>query len=97
MQVRFFNGVGACEMIRDTDKFKQILVVVSFAGILGFRTKDGHRVHPFPVQPKWVPLYRDRFSADRGDLPSWIIKKQEVKHCYRMQFPLDLCRAMTCH
>jgi hypothetical protein len=31
------------------------------------------------------------------DLPSWIRKKQLPKDCYRMQFPLDLSRNITCH
>ena len=52
---------------------------------------------PFPNQPQWVPVYRERFAGARGDLPSWIVQKQETKHCWREQFPLDLCRAMTCH
>ena len=30
-------------------------------------------------------------------MPSWIVRNKETRHCWREQFPLDLCRAMTCH
>ena len=72
-------------------------IVVEFLGFSGFVDKKGERAHPFCSQPKWVPVYREKFVAARSELPSWIVKKQEVKDCWRMQFPLDLCRAMTCH
>jgi len=72
-------------------------IVVSFASFRGFLAKGGHRVYPLPNRPQWVPIYRQKFTALRSDLPSWITKKQEVKYCFRIQFPLDLCRAMTCH
>jgi len=72
-------------------------IVVEFAGFAGFITKGGQRVYPFPNQPHWVSVYRQRVSALRSDLLSWIVKKQEAKDCYRIQFPLDLCYAMTCH
>jgi len=51
----------------------------------------------FPQQPHWVPVYRERFVAARSDLPSWIGQRQEPKDCWRAQFPLDLCRTLTCH
>ena len=72
-------------------------IVVDFSGFRGFLTKTGQRSHPFPNQPHWVPVYREKFVAARADLPSWIVMKQEVKDCWRVQFPLDLCSAMTCH
>ena len=72
-------------------------IVVKFADFRGFTTEAGSRVFPFPSQPHFVPIYRQKFAAPRSDLPAWIVKKQEVKHCHRTQFPLDLCRAMTCH
>lgn len=72
-------------------------IVVHFSGFRGFLTKTGQRSHPFPNQPHWVPDYREKFVAARADLPYWIVMKQEVKDCWRVQFPLDLCRAMTCH
>ena len=72
-------------------------IIVAFSGFRGFLSQTGQRSHPFPNQPQWVPVYREKFVAPRADLPSWIVKKQEVKDCWRVQFPLDLCRAMTCH
>jgi len=70
-------------------------IVVKFAGFKGFATKTGS-VFLFPSQRHFVPIYRQNFRALSNDLPVWIKKKQEVKHCYRTQFPLDLCSAMTC-
>ena len=72
-------------------------IVVDFVGFRGFLTKSGTRIFPFPNQRHWVPVYRDKFVAPRSELPSWIVKKQAPKDCWRVQFPLDLCRAMTCH
>ena len=72
-------------------------IVVDFSGFRGFLTKTGQRSHPFPNQPHWVPDYREKFVAARADLPYWIVMKREVKDCWRVQFPLDLCSAMTCH
>jgi len=74
----------------------------NFRGIVGANKDRGsidsdQRLVPFPNHPHWVPVYREKFTAARSDLPSWIVKKQEPKHCWRQQFPLDLCRAMTCH
>ena len=66
-------------------------VVVRFPGFQGFQSKDGRRMLPFPNQPQWVPVYRERFAGARGDLPSWTVQKQETQHCWREQFPLDLC------
>jgi len=86
-----------CEALLAGKNPPRYCIVVSFAGFRGFLTKGGHRVYPLPNQPHWVPIYRQKFTALRSDLPSWIIKKQKMKYCFRIQFPLDLCRAMTCH
>ena len=72
-------------------------IVVEFPCFQGFRAKNGERIHPFPRRPEWVPIYRERFSIKRHSLPSWIVKKQQPHLCWREQFPLDLCHAITCH
>ena len=35
-------------------------IAINFPGFTGFRTKDGRRMSPFPQQPHWVPVYRER-------------------------------------
>jgi len=72
-------------------------IIVSFSGFRGFEMKDKRVVYPFPNNPHWVPVYRERFVVARSDLPSWIVQRQEPRDCWREQFPLDLCGAMTCH
>jgi len=71
-------------------------IAVDFPGFRGFLTGNG-RIFPFPTQPHWVLMYHEKFTVVRNDLPSWIVRKQEPRDCWREQFPLDLCRAMTCH
>jgi len=58
------------------------LLTVSFAGLRGFRSKDGCRMLPFLYQPQWVPLYLERFVVAHGDLLSWIVQRQKQKHCW---------------
>ena len=72
-------------------------VVVDFPGFLGFLTKDDRRIFPFMNNPRYVPIYRDKFIASQSELPSWITKKQSMFNCWRQQFPLDLSRHITTH
>jgi PIF1-like helicase len=72
-------------------------IVVEFPDFKGFPSDTEERVHPFPHKLKWVPIYRERFTPLRCNVPSWIIKKQTTARCWREQFPLDLCRAITSH
>lgn len=72
-------------------------IVVDIPSFKGFLQRDGRRIRPFVNQPTWVPVYREKFVAARSDLPSWIVKKQQPRDCWRVQFPIDLCRALTCH
>ena len=75
-------------------------IVVDFPGFHGFVEKTGNaesRIFPFPNHKQWVPVYRQKFSVSIKDLPAWVRKKQMPKDCYRLQFPLDLSRNITCH
>ena len=72
-------------------------IIVDFPGFQGFLAKNGERVRPFAEHPNWVPIYRQKFVPKRSTLPSWIIGKQHSTDCWRLQFPLDLCSAITCH
>jgi len=74
-------------------------IIVDFPGFQGFPSSrdGGERVFPFPKHPHWVPMYRQKFTAARKDLPSSVTKKQELSNCYREQFPLDLSRHITTH
>src|SRR5208282_2555948 len=67
-------------------------IVVDFPGFQGFVTKRNtdERLFPFPSNPNRVPIYRQKFTPVRRDLPQWIAKKQDTADCYREQFPLDL-------
>src|SRR5208282_5112810 len=74
-------------------------IVVDFPGFQGFVTKRNtdERLFPFPSNPNRVPIYRQKFTPVRRDLPQWIAKKQDTADCYREQFPLDLSRHITVH
>jgi hypothetical protein len=74
-------------------------VIVDFPGFHGFPKKDDPsvRLYPFPNKKTLVPIYRDKFIPLRKHLSTAIIKKQTVSECYRIQFPLDLCRNCTAH
>ena len=69
-------------------------IIVNFPGFQGFLSKDGERVHPFIQQPHWIPIYREKFTIKCSSLSSWITGKQ---YCWRIQFPLELCRSITVH
>lgn len=72
-------------------------IVVEFPEFHGFLEKldsTETRCYSFNNHAHWVPIYRKQFKED---LPGWIRKKQELKDCYRMQFPLDLSSNITAH
>lgn len=91
-----FNNAD-CDLLLSGKHPPPYCIVVDFPAFQGFLTKDGERVYPFAHHPTWIPIYREKFSVKRCTLSSWIIQKQESKDCWRSQFPLDLCRAITCH
>ena len=75
-------------------------VIVSFESFRGFSDSDdpsAPKRFPFPRQPSWVPIYREKFTVVKKDLPQWILKKQLASECYRLQFPLSLSRHITAH
>ena len=76
-------------------------IIVNFPGFHGFLKKtvggEETRIFPFPKNKQWVFVYRQKFSVSKKDLPAWVRKKQMPKNCYRLQFPLDLSRNITCH
>ena len=72
-------------------------IIVDFPEFQGFLSKNGERVRPFEEHPNWIPIYREKFAPKRSSLSSWITSKQHSSDCWRIQFPLDLCNAITCH
>jgi len=74
-------------------------IVVKFPTFHGFVDKKdkNQRIFPFSNQRHWVPIYRQKFEVSVKHLPAWVRKKQEQKHCYRVQFPLDLASNITAH
>ena len=81
-----FNNAD-CSVVLAGDHPPPYCIIVEFSGFQGFVTDTGDRIVPFPKQPHWVPVYREKFTAARSELPSWIVRKQEPRDCWREQFP----------
>ena len=75
MNVSYENA--DCGTLLESKNPPPYCIVVEFAGFAGFITKGGQRVYPFPNQPHWVSVYRQRVSALRSDLLSW--QEQEAR------------------
>lgn len=75
-------------------------VIVDFPEFRGFKVDGGsatNRIFHFRNHPTWVPIYRKKFDPKWRELPTWISKKQQMKNCYRQQFPLDVYKHITAH
>jgi hypothetical protein len=71
-------------------------IFVDFQDFRGFQ--DGENKNfPFPGQPGWVPVTRQKFTIANRDVPSTVQAMQQTKNCYRLQFPLDLAQHITAH
>jgi len=72
-------------------------IVIDMPSFNGFITKENPNVRtfPFPEHKTWVPIFREKFTPAPSSLPRWI--KQAPHLCYRLQFPIDLCKHLTAH
>ena len=66
--------------------------------VLQTRTIHLHlNVSHFQTNPPRIPIYRDKFTVAKKDLPQWILKRQLASECYRLLFSLSLNRHITAH
>ena len=80
-------------------------ILVCFPNFHGFPVKGKpasaamtpERQFPFPDDHTLVPIFRTEFRPSASDVPRWIFKTQDLKDCYRCQFPLDLATHITAH
>jgi len=74
-----------------------VLDMPEFRGFTTDKDEPDNRTFPFPEHVTWVPVFREEFVPNAISLPKWIRKQQKPSHCYRKQFPLDLCKHLTAH
>jgi hypothetical protein len=71
-------------------------IVVDFPDFRGFLQGD-NRIFPFPNEPNWDPVTRQKLTIASRDILSSVRASQTPKDCYHIQFPLDVATHITAH